>query len=424
LGRVRVDWELAVTSFAQQPLDDAIAAQEGGRQLLELEAALDSVLSLRHAQRGGVDNVERRIALLRHEIRLLRPDVGPASSADDVRRQLRSMSEDERKIVASRALYYACHDLITLLAHKYVKGDAIAQEEGVLYVQDRLQRDDFRRVRNFDPCNGAAFRTYIWQVISHLLIDFTRSRRRVADTRQSADAALELDERNPAAPEAVVAEHQRNEVLAAVLQETSPAVATVGSLRERLRAHLDLSSTERLFLKAMFLHDMSVEEVRELPGFEMTRSEAWRFYYRLMDRLLDAFKDAGVVPMLRTLLDEREPTLQVTIERQAMTSPIASVTCVRQRDSRSSWCHLARADGVVTGVVMESFTKLRTRLAPWFSPINPETLVADHVLAARSQVWRSAEPAFITIDGIAQPLPVGRTQAVVLRRRFAGKIAS
>jgi hypothetical protein len=73
---------------------------------------------------------------------------------------------------------------------------------------------------------------------------------------------------------------------------------------------------------------------------------------------------------------------------------------------------------------LESFTKLRTRLAPWFSPINPDTLVADHVLAARSQVWRSAEPAFITIDGITEPLPVGRTQAVVLRRRFAGKTAS
>ena len=413
-----------MTSFTQRPFDAAIAAEEGGRQLLELEAALDSVLSLRHAQRAGVDHVERRIALLRHEIRLLRPDVGPASSADDVRRQLRSMPEGERKVVASRALYYACDDLITLLAHKYVKGDAIVREEGVLYVQDRLQRDDFRRVRGFDPCNGAAFRTYIWQVISHLLIDFTRSRRRVADTRRSADAARELGDPSPVVPEAVVADHQLNEVLAAVLQETSPAVATLGSLRERLRAHLDLSSTERLFLRAMFVHDMSVEEVRELPGFEMARSEAWRFYYRLMDRLLDAFKGAGVLPMLRTLIDEREPTLQVTIERQAMTSPIGSVTCVRQRDSRSSWCHLARADGFVTGVVLESFTKLRTRLAPWFSPINPDTLVADHVLAARSQVWRSAEPAFITIDGITEPLPVGRTQAVVLLRRFAGKTAS
>jgi hypothetical protein len=412
-----------VTSSAQQPIDAIAAGDARERQLLELEAALDSVLSIRHAQRSGVDPAERRIALLRHEIRLLHPDVDASSSADEVRRQLRGVPDADLTILASRALYYACHDLVTLLAHKYVTGDLIAREEAVIYVQDRLQRDDFRRIRAFDPGNRAVFRTYIWQVISRLLIDFTRTRHRVADG-PGVDAAQGPHELGPPAPEALVADQQLNEVLSAVLQETPPAVAILGSLRERLRAHLDLSSTERLFLKAMFRYDMSVEEVRELPGFEMTRSEAWRFYYRLMDRLLEAFKDAGVLPVLRTLIDEREPVLQVVIERQATISPIGKISCVRQRDGRSSWCHLARAGGATTGIVMESFPQLRTRLAPWFSPVNATTVVADEVLAARRELWQSAEPVSIALDGIAEPLPVGRAQAAALRRRFARKVAT
>jgi hypothetical protein len=394
----------------------------GDRQLLELEAALDSVLSIRHGQRGDSDPAERRVALLRHELRRLHPDARANSSAEDVSRQLRQLPDAELKLVASRALYYACHDLITLLAHKYVTGAVIEREEAVLYVQDRLQRDDFRRIRGFDPQNGAAFRTYIWRVVSHLLIDFTRARRRSTQTQQqSADVVRNSDEPGPAAPEALVADQQLNEVLSAVLQETSPAVATLGTLRERLRTHLDLSSTERLFLKAVFCYDLSVEEARELPGFEMTRNEAWRFYYRLMDRLLEAFKDADVLPLLRTLIDEREPTLEVVIERQPTSMPVGSICCVRQRDARSSWCYLTRSGAAATGIVMESFPKLRTRLAPWFSPVNPTTMVADHVLAARRQLWLSAEPVFITVDGIAEPLPLGRAQAAVLRRRFARK---
>jgi hypothetical protein len=78
----------------------------------------------------------------------------------------------------------------------------------------------------------------------------------------------------------------------------------------------------------------------------------------------------------------------------------------------------------VTGIVMDGFPKLRTRLAPWFSPINPTTMVADHVLAAHRQLWQSAEPVFITVDGIVEPLPLGRAQAAALRRRFARKAAS
>jgi len=407
-----------VTSSAQHPIDASAASE---RQLLELEAALDSVLSIRYGQRSGNDPAERRVALLRHELRLLHAEVETSASAVDVRRYLLRLPEAELKLVASRALYYACHDLVTLLAHRYVKGDLIAREEGVLYVQDRLQRDDFRRIRGFDPQNGAVFRTYIWRVISHLLIDFTRAHHRLTDTQQqTADAARDAGEPSPLVPEAFVADQQVSDVLSAVLQE-EPAVAALGTLRERLRPHLDLSSTERLFLKAMFRHDMSVEEVRELPGFEMASGEAWRFYYRLMDRLLDAFKDADVLPLLRTLIDQREPSLDVVIDRRTTTSLIGTISCVRQRDGRSSWCHLARAGEAVTGIVMESFPKLRTRLAPWFSPINPTTLVADQVLAARGQLWQSADAVFITVEGLAEPLPVGRAQAAVLRRRFARK---
>ena len=57
-----------MTNFAQQPLDALTAAGDAGeQQLLELEAALDSVLSIRYAQRSGVDPLERRIALLRSD---------------------------------------------------------------------------------------------------------------------------------------------------------------------------------------------------------------------------------------------------------------------------------------------------------------------------------------------------------------------
>jgi hypothetical protein len=369
----------------------------------DLEATLASLPIAGTTEQGASERRARE--LVEHELQ----HAGLQSST------IEGLSEEQRAILHNRCLYYGCQDLVAILAHKRIRGDVIAREEAVLYVQDRLQRDDFRRIGNFDPENRATFKTYIWHVINNLLIDFSRSR---AARSPRDDGAAQT---SSADAESMVTDEQMRELVAEALLEDSAAIDGMRGLRERLREHLRLTSSERLFLKALFQFDMSIEEVRRLPSFEMGKSEAWRFYYDLMDRLLEAFKEAGVLGTMRALVSESELHVTVSIAARQVSLAVTKIYCVKQGDADSARCHASWQGDTVLGVIEESFPKLKKQLAPWFTAVNPTTLVSDELLAAASESWRGEPPRVFTIAGVAEEFPISRSQFAALRRRFAAK---
>jgi DNA-directed RNA polymerase specialized sigma24 family protein len=385
------------------------------RWLHELQCMLESVQTLREMDPQVAS--ARGMALLVHELRRLRSDTPLPRSPAMLLEHLQRLGADELRSVRSRTLYYATHELVTLLAHRFLRGDAVAREEAVLYVHERLQRDDFRRIDGFDPSHGASFKTYMWQVVSRLLIDFVRSRK--PDPQDSAGVGAISDYEQ--SPEAELSEVQLRDAISILFADNQSSVTLRNALRDRLRAHVDLTSTERLFLKAIFRHDLSIDEVRRLPGFEMSSAEAWRYYYRLLERLLDCFKNADALDGLRSLANPEVLRIEVAIENELARIDVTKIRYVKQHTSDSAACHAEWRGRLARGTISDNLARLKKKLAPWFTPVNATTLVADDQLRDMHELWSREEPGALQIPGVEESFAIGRTQWIALRKRYAGK---
>jgi DNA-directed RNA polymerase specialized sigma24 family protein len=386
------------------------------RWLDELERMLESVNTLRPADPQVA--AARGMALIVHELRRMNTDAPIPRSRSALLDQLQRLTAEQLQSVRVRTLYYATHELVTLLAHRNLRKDAVAREEAVLYVHERLQRDDFRRIDAFDPSHGASFKTYIWQVVSRLLIDFVRSRKPQREADAASADSLADHEQNP---EADLSEAQLRELISVLFADNASSLAGRSALRDRLRAHLDLTSTERLFLKAIFQHDLSIDEVRRLPGFEMNSAEAWRYYYRLLERLLECFKNADALEALRSLASPGEPLLEIAIERELARIEVTKIRYVKHLTTESAACHAEWRGLLAAGTIGDSLTRLRKKLAPWFTPINATTLVADDQLRDMHELWAKEESGPVHLPGVDETFVISRTQWTVLRKRYAGK---
>jgi RNA polymerase sigma factor (sigma-70 family) len=379
----------------------------------ELAAMLDSLLRIR-CEDGG-ERAARCLALVTHEMRRQLADAAAPTSRAAALARAPQLSAAQWREVRVRSLYYAAQELVALLALRAVRRNAVLREEAVLYVLERLQRDDFRRIDSFDPSHGASFKTYLWQVVSRLLIDFQRSRAR---ERRTATEAFEPQGTAPGAEDAAAEREMRDVVGALLIQESATDPAN-HSLRERLRRQIALTSRERLFLKAIFQHDMSVDEVRRLPGFEMSSGAAWRLYYGLLERLVEDFKDADALGAVRALLGSKLPLLDVAFATETARIEVTRIRHVAELTDATSACQADWRGAATRGVIADGIVRLKRKLAPWFTAVNSTTLVADTVLRELDELRSSEEIRSLRIPGIDAPCPVARAQLDVLRRRFA-----
>lgn len=193
------------------------------------------------------------------------------------------------------------------------------------------------------------------------------------------------------------------------------------ALRERLRERLQLTSRERLFLKAMFQHDMSIEEIRSLPGFAMSSSEAWRFHYRLLDRLLETFKQADALAALHGMIDASEAKLTLHFDDRIVDVDASSVHYVKAVEAASCSCEATVHGSLVRARIDDGFARLKKRLAPWFSPVNTTTLIADKWLAAAADRWRDERFQAVEIPGIAERFQISRGARAMLMERYSAK---
>lgn len=356
-------------------------------------------------------------ALIAHEVRR-HATHALVQSSDDVCACLARLSNTALRDIRSRSVYYASRGLIEALTYRRLRHNALTREEALLYVQDRLQRDDFRRIDSFDAASGASIRTYLWQVISRLLIDFVRNRSLDEEAPETDDEAIPSEDPSS---DTATAEQQLQEILRGVFTEHGTHLIQNHALRERLRERLRLTSSERLFLKALFQFDMPIEEIRTLPGFQMSSSEAWRFYYRLLERLLETFKQADALAALHGMIDASESRLTLQLNQHSVDVTASSIHYVKAVDAGSCSCEATLRGALIHARIDEGFARLKKRLAPWFSPVNPTTLIADKWLAALADRWSDDRLQAIEIPGIGERFPIGRSQRAVLIERYAAK---
>jgi hypothetical protein len=409
-----------------------------GKYLQEVAVTLDALLRVRYA--SDADQAQRdKLALdfLRNEARRYRPKLATVRSLDELFSQAGDLQPPDLEVIRNRCLFYGCDNLIALLARKRVGNDVIAREEAMLYVQDRLQRDDFRRIRSFRPERGASFVTYMWQVINNLLLDFVRAHRKLptkvgvqsdapelalehAVSHDSGSTSMDSVPHEPSADTAVES-HQLHDMLAELMTEASSTADKLHPIRERLRPHLNLTSKERVFVRALFQYDMTINEVRELPVFAMNVNEAYRFYYRIMDQLLAAFKAAGILDSMRSLVSDVAPRVSVSIAGEVITVAATRIHYLEELDRGSTRCHADWQGTTASGVIGESFSKLSKRLAAYFSHIDSTTAVADKILAATYRDWSNATGAALRIAGVPRSFEIAKRQLPELKARFAEK---
>lgn len=398
-------------------------ATRGDLETEDLAAKLDALLRIRY---GDDDQRAHRRSLaaqlLANELRRWQPSMKSTAGLDEVLDGARRLSSEALTQVRRRVLFYACDDLIALLVHKRIRGDAIAREEAVLYVQDRLQRDDFRRIELYQGNRGASFVTYMWQVVNNLLLDFLRaygkqSERRSDIALDNAMSAHSLDDIDTNAERNVQAEQLR-ELLAETMSDVGDA-ERAHSMRARLRDYLQLTSRERVFLKAMFQYDMSVAEICALPGFDMSPAEAYRCYYGIMEKLIEAFKKAGLVNALHSMVSDAMPQTVVAIEGEVCRVAANRIFYLVHADRVSTDCHVRWRGSTRPGSIRDSFGKTFKRLSAFFSRIDSATALSDDVLAAMQPQWQVNGE--VRIEGVARTFRIGARYLTELKRRFCGE---
>ena len=407
-------------------MPDSFQRQQRINRLIWLEEAMLSILGVR----SGSDESSRRKLVLQyisHECEQSTNTVISGATISELGEQLAAFTDVDLDSICNRSLFYACDDLIDYLCHRKLAANPIAKEEAILYIQDRLQRDGFHRIQSYRVDSPASFKTYIWQVVSNLLIDFSRANHKVSARRGNVNSAAsnstdenELDQHNDEQTGPNTSQEELNGFVAYLLSDTDEQTATA-TLRRRLRPYLKLTSRERLFLKALCQHDLTIGEIRQLPGFEMSQNDAYRFYYQLLDKLTEQFKQAGVLDEIRQLVSDSDAEISLLINGCLEKVSVKKVYYLKKGKANITHCHTNRQGEVIPAIIESSFSTLKKKLGSFFTPINPNTAIADHVLENLQHDWDSPGPQVITIENIEERFPISKSNLTAIRLRFYAK---
>ncbi len=347
--------------------------QEFALALQSLRQTLDQLLRIRHGDSAAAR--ERLVnGYLRHELER----IGPAPPDSALWRSLQA-----------RALLHACQDVVPILVARHVldPADLLQREEMALYVLDRLQEDGQRRLRAYDADKGASFRTYLTRVTGNLAIDFLRRRRRegeVLDRHRELDLHGGVDDRPEPAfdepPPDLLEQRDLEQLVGDILAAGGEDAGNAADLRQRLRERLNLNSRERLFLRAIYFSDLSAEQAGRLPGMDMNKHQANSLHRRLLDRLADAFKQAGAYGELQGLVSELERTLALQLDGIETRVAIACLMLVEKQARALCDCRFESREQVRRATIRRDYADLRRRFYEWMTDIRNDAMAADTYL--------------------------------------------
>ncbi len=382
--------------------------QEFADALLGLQETLDQVLRIRYRDSPG--RRERLAAgYLRHELERIEATVPDEAHWQSLR---------------ARALLHACQDVVPSLVARHCMdpADLLQREEMALYVLDRLQEDGLRRLRAFDAAKGASFRTYLSRVAGNLAIDFLRRRRRegeVLDRHQALDLHGAVASEQPESAQndqpvaASLEQRDLEQVIAGILSADGEASADDTDLRQRLRAQLRLSSKERLFLRAIYFNDLSAGQAGALPGMAMNKNQANSLHRRLLDRLADAFKQAGAYGELQGLVSELEQTLAILIDGIDTRVAVARLMLVQKRAATLCDCRFESREQARQGAIRRDYSGLRRRLYELMTDIRSDAMAADAYLERLEERSRRLQLRLLEESIEVQPRYLKRLREVL-----------
>lgn len=186
--------------------------------------------------------------------------------------------------------------LLLHVAHAFGGGYDAAMER-YAFVLERLRRDDYRRLRAFDPGGGAKFSTWLTVVARRLCIDYERERYGRAPARAGAERLA--DERRTRRRLAELASDVEDLTRLPDLTTPEPTVALAGAaLRAALADERNrLSPADQLLLVYWYEDELSaaaIARLLELPTPFHVYRRVRQLSRLLRDRLVARGYDGSV----------------------------------------------------------------------------------------------------------------------------------
>lgn len=319
---------------------------------------------------------------------------------------LKKLTYEDMQVIEQYCLFYGCEEIVFYLVNKKIPYDALLKEEAIIYVQERLLKDNCRRIASYDSSQSATFKTHIWNVINNLVIDFVRKNFREArqvfrhetddfdiPSSENMDVEQELIETN-------ITDQQFKGLVKEILSNHSSKddqeyFSKNDNIRRRLRRNLNLTAKERVFLRTLFLEELNINQVRVMPGFNMGQNEAYKWYRDIMQRLTDAFRAAGLFDELHDLLREHLVKLEVDFEGELENIEIKNILYIKKHNTKSTCCHAKRQNIVSQGHIYKSYQELKKQYPHYFTTVRPNVSVSDDYIEDIQSSSKKNKPCFI-----------------------------
>ena len=392
---------------------------------------IESILSARYS--GDKQSVFRETLATSYIASALSCATASAPSAkdkDSVSNVLAELAEEQYDRVENQSLYFATEELVYVIVGHKIKHDAIKKEEGILYIQDRLQRDDFRRVASFDPQASASYKTYITHVINNLLIDFVRMWQRQSQLlsneaglayAEDLDVAERTDspfEQATQTMDQLRTDEQIDEFIKVFLEQPDPdAIIEKNDVRQRLRETVSLTAKEKVFLRALFQYEMNINQVRQLPGFNYSVNEAYSYYNNIIEKIAVAFRKAGVFHELRDIFSPLVPKIKVREGAEELTKYVTDVVYLQKVAQDKTHCFLVDNDDVAQFEILDSIKAVQKQFKFYMSVISANTVVGDdHV----EKVIKTETPFSVSVRlfRVSESFKVGKSYLEQILRKF------
>lgn len=371
-----------------ETLDNSTIDLSPNQYLEALIEQLDELLAIIYANQAS----KRQVIIQRY----LAHELAQISSPKNPTEQTLSLEEYQK--IGLRCLFFACQEVLPFLTRRYLfhAHDHLMHEEIILYIQDRLMAQNFRRIALYQENRNTRFKTYIQRIIHNLAIDFLRKYSREAEIidskieieqpeNQHLDQRIENPDEQSFHPEEsldwIQSLLQDNQSHIAISETTENRTAT--SQHQQLGERLNLETSERLFLKAIYFGGLSAEQAGALPGIELNKNQANSLHRRLLERLADLFKQLNLYQELQQLVIETDGLQKVLIgdlQVRVVMQQLILLTHNRSLNQSMSHCQVEYQNQAVAGQIEQSFSQLRKRLYQQMLDIRNDAMAGEHYL--------------------------------------------
>lgn len=322
--------------------------------------------------------------------------------------------------IAARCRYYAAQEFLSMQCALQRSLSANRREDLLLYLQDQLMRHNFSRLQQYDADKGASLKTWLGHVVANLIRDFFRKinhQKTVVVSEVSGDSGEWPEFEDEVVGEGSAPEQQAEadglEDILSLLFSTDEAETNHSglSLRVKLAKELSLTAEEQLFLKLIYVSDLNPEDAGLKLG--LSKHAAYGKHRRLLEKVAEACKAAGVYQELQSLISYGEPRLEVEANKQKFLLEPKHIRHIQKDGLHQSrvTCLLPADATLTTTQAHKSFGDIHRYFYAYASLIqDKESVVDEHVEELKER------PAAVVVSDLPEPLAVNSRYVRVIKR--------